>query len=118
MLNALVLAAAVAFTPNMALQHARAIIESALAQGGAAQFRHMELRASGERMAFCGEVNTRDADGVLSGWKQVMILVSPNPNLRAVVVGHGRDQREMIRSQCGAGVLLNHRDYSAALSVF
>jgi hypothetical protein len=118
MFSALVLAAAVAFTPSLAVQYARAMIQGAVPQGGGARFRHVELRSLADGMVFCGELNSRDADGVLSGWKEVMILVSANPGLRGVVVGRGRSQREMIRSVCRSGDRVNGRDYSAVLSVW
>ena len=110
--------ATAAFTPSMAIEQAHALVESAVAAGGAAQFRHVQLKPNGGAgLVFCGQVNTRDADGVASGWKGVMILVSGNPDMRGVVVDRGRTTREMISGLCQSGESVDGRDYSAVLSV-
>ena len=117
MLTALVLSASVALTPSIATQHAHAMSDYALGADGAAQFRRVQLRRIGPDMVFCGQVNARDVDGVLSGWRDVIIVVSGNPNARAVLTGDAPYKREIIRSSCRQGVRVNHLDYAAALSV-
>jgi len=119
MLSALVLATATAaFTPSTAIQQAHAMIEGAVPQGGSAQFRHVELKPNGGAgLVFCGQVNTRDAQGLTSGWKGVMILVSGNPEMRGMVVDRGRTTRDMIEGLCQSGESIDGRDYSAVLSV-
>jgi hypothetical protein len=117
MLTALVLSATVALTPSLALAHARAMVNYALGSDGAAHFRSVELRALGPDMVFCGQVNTRDADGRLSGWREVMIVVSGNPGGRAVLTGDAGYKRDIIRAGCRHGVRVDRRNYAAVLSV-
>jgi hypothetical protein len=112
------LAATIALTPASAIEQARYLVLFAAGDQGQAQFRGMHLRRVGPDMVFCGKVNTRMPDGSLTGWQDVMVVVSGNPNGRAVVTGVLPYQTEIIKESCRHGDPVDGRDYSAALTPF
>ena len=109
-------AVTVALTPAMAVDQGRAMVRIGLGQTADVQFRDIALRAIGGDMLFCGKVNIRAGDGSLSGWRDLLVVVSGNPNNRTVITSGSPLERSIIGASCSHGARIDARDYSAALN--
>lgn len=106
----------VTLTPAMAVDQGREIVRLGLGQTSDVQLHDVVLRSIGGDMLFCGKVNIRSADGSLSGWRDLLVVVSGNPNDRTLITSTSQLERSIIGSSCSHGARVDGRDYSAALN--
>jgi hypothetical protein len=115
-LTTLALAATISLTPAMAVEQGRAMIQLGLGQHGDVRLRDVALKSLGADLLFCGQINVRSDSGGLTGWRNVVVVVSGNPNARSIVTGSTQMERGIIADACLHGVRVDERDYSAALN--